>query len=155
MSILIASVWPPTTTETLRSERLGWLVKLRWVLWVCAFASVGLTDGSRWVMAVLFGSALAVAVVVDVLGLDPEPDEISPEEIARTVRLKRLTRVVAAGVGVLTCVVAIRHGLSDTIAPGVVAAWLAIASFAPVSAGSASGPPTDITTFHGDRDNLR
>lgn len=83
-------------------------------------------------MAVLFGSALAVGVVVEILGLDPEPDEISSEEIARTIRFKRLTRVVAAGVGVLTCVVAVKYGLAHAVAPGVVAVWLAIAGSAPV-----------------------
>jgi hypothetical protein len=115
----------------LRSESLGWLVKLRWLLWFSAFATVGVTQDCRWVTAVLFGSALAVAVVVELLGLDPEPDEISPEEIVRQVRLKRLCRVAAAGVGVLACVAAIKNGLSDAIVPGIVAICLAIASLSP------------------------
>jgi hypothetical protein len=77
----------------LRSKRLGWLVTLRSVLCFCVFASVGVTGGFGWIVVALFGSGLVVAVAVEVLGLDPEPDEISHEEIARTVRLKRLTRV--------------------------------------------------------------
>jgi hypothetical protein len=103
------------------------------VLWFSAFATVGVTEGCRWVTAVLFGSALAVSAVVLRLGLDPEPDEISREETDRLVRLKWLSRVAAAGVGVLACVAAIEGDLSDAILPGIVAAFLALASFAPLN----------------------